>query len=109
MELSLKDRLILSNQYRILEKLYPEEADSLANDRRAIENGYTMNYAWLTGHLLDELSEERCNEVWDILEMHRALNFTYRNLKDKEGIDEKKLKFRGFDGNEETKQFSYCE
>ena len=105
MELSVKDRLILSNQYRILEKLYPDEAADLANDRKAIEDGYTLNYGWLTGRLLPELSEERCQEVWNILEMHRAL-FIYKDLKNKEGIEAPR--FQGFDGNEETALFSYC-
>ena len=104
MELSMKDRLILYNQYAILEKLCPEET-YLANAKKIIECGYTLNYDWITLHLSLELPEERCGEVLDTLVMYRALNSTYRDLKDKEGIDEEKLKFRGF---LELDQFNYC-
>ena len=39
-KLTTLDRLVLSNQYRILEALYPDEAETLAIKREAIENGY---------------------------------------------------------------------
>lgn len=43
-----------------------------------------------------------CKEVWDILEMHWALQLSRDRLSDKAGIDEKEVYFRGFDGNDET-------
>ena len=108
MELSVKDRLILSNQYLILEKLYPEEAAEFANDRKAIENGYTLHYRDITGRFGEELPEPNCQHVYNILEMYRALTFGYQELENKEGIEERNLKFPGFDGNNETDLFSYC-
>ena len=45
-KLSRLDRLFLSNQLRILEALYPEEANDLARRREALECGYEMLYDW---------------------------------------------------------------
>jgi hypothetical protein len=108
MELSEKDRLVISNQLKILEKLYPEEAKDYALHRKAIEDGYMLHYSWLAEGLYDEMSEADCREVLDILEMYRAITFSYKKAKDKEGLDEDKIKFHGFDGNEETRQFGYA-
>lgn len=108
MDLSLKERLIISNQLKILEKLYPDEAEYYAQHRKAIENGYKLHYSWLTEYFFDEMSEEECSEVLDILEMYRAITLSYNELKDKSGIEENEIRFRGFDGNDETRQFSYA-
>ncbi|MFA0674070.1 YfbU family protein, partial [Vibrio sp. 10N.222.51.A6] len=40
MKLDKKERLALVNQFLILEKLYPEEADYYAQHRQAISEGY---------------------------------------------------------------------
>ncbi len=57
MDLSLKDRIIISNQLRILEALYPDEADWYANHRKAVEQGYKLHYGWIAEHFSDEMSE----------------------------------------------------
>lgn len=109
MELSEKERLIIANQLLILEKLYPEEAESYSRKRKAVEQGYSLHYSWLTEGFFEEMTEQECREVVDILDMYRSLTFSYRDLDDKQGIDEKQLQFSGFDGNEEDKQFSYTQ
>jgi uncharacterized protein YfbU (UPF0304 family) len=48
MELTLKDRLVLANQYRILAALYPGEAAHFEKCREAVENGYALDYGELT-------------------------------------------------------------
>lgn len=107
-ELTERDRLIIANQLKVLEKLYPDEAKDYSLHRKAIEDGYKLHYSWLTDRLYDEMSEEDCKEVLDILEMYRAITFSYQRAKDKEGLDESEIKFHGFDGNEECKQFGYA-
>ncbi len=109
MELSLKDRLFLSNQYRILEKLYPEDAEHYGTCRTVVENGFELNYSELT-RPLDEntLSRDECKEVLDILDMYSALHFSYRDLTDKAGIDSKAVQFPGFDSNNEADQLTYA-
>jgi hypothetical protein len=106
--LNIKDRLIIANQLKILEKLYPEEAESYSTQRKAIEKGYKLHYSWLTEWFYEEMPEDECREVLDILEMYRAITFSYQKAQDKKGLEESKIKFRGFDGNEESKQFGYA-
>lgn len=107
MDLSLKDRLIIANQLKILEKLYPDEAKDYSNHRKAIEQGYKLHYSWLTEWLYDEMPETEGKEVLKILDMFRAITFSYQRAEDKEGLEESEIKFHGFDGNNEGRQFSY--
>jgi uncharacterized protein len=107
MDLTLKDRLIISNQLKILEKLYPDEASYYSAQRKAIENGYKHHYDDLVTYFFDEMPEEDSKEVVDILDMYRALTFSYQNLGDKSGIGETSIRFRGFDGNNEASQLVY--
>src|SRR5258708_8853622 len=109
MHLDKKERLILSNQLKILEKLYPEEATYYALHRKALENGYSLNYEWLVEHFSEAMTETECLEVLDILDMYRAITFSYAKIKDPAGIEDFWLKFRGFDGNNETSQYSYAQ
>ena len=109
MDLSMKDRLIIANQLKILEKLYPEEAKDYSNGRKAIEEGYKSHYSWLTEGFCDEMSVAESEEVIRILNMYRAITFSYKKAEDKEGLEESKIKFHGFDGNDEGKQFGYAQ
>jgi hypothetical protein len=109
MDLSLTERVIIANQFKILEKLYPEEAEYYSNHRRALECGYKLHYADIVENFYDEMSEEECREVIDILDMYRALTDSYNRLPDKAGINEREIRFAGFDGNEETSQYLYAQ
>lgn len=106
--LSLTERIILANQLRILEAVVPDEAKDYAHMREALTSGYELDYGKLSRSFDDDvMTVDQCQEVWQILEMHRAMVFSYRDLKDKTGIDPVDVQFGGFDGNEETKQFGY--
>ena len=104
MELTKKERVIISNQLKILEKLYPDEADEYANRRKAIDQGFKIYYIDIDDQ---ELSIEACREVMDILNMYRAIINSYKKIMDKKELDYDSIKFSGFDGNNETKQFSF--
>jgi len=106
-KLSKTERWILANQHRILEALYPQEAPFFAETREALESGYELHYDpdYIDN---DTLSEEECREVLEILDMHRALHFSYAALGDKSGLELERVRFLGFDGNEETKYMAYC-
>lgn len=108
MQLSKLERLTLANQYLILEKLYPEEAKSYKLLRTALEDGYAIHYGNLTEHIYDELSEEDCRFVLDVLSMYRAINDVVTKTENKQIQANYYSKFNGFDGNEETKYYSYC-
>ena len=110
MKLTRTERLILSNQYRILEGLYPKEAREHQRARVSLEEGYEQEYIFLAEHVREDvMTVEECKELYEILEMHRAMKFSYRELSDKSGITEGDVDFAGFDGNDavEGKYLSY--
>jgi len=106
-ELSKKERLILVNQLLIIEKLYPEEASHYARHRQALEEGYELHYGWIYERLWDGLSKEECRKVLDILDMYRALSMVEKALADKEFEGKYWLRFKGFDGNNESEYLAY--
>ena len=103
MKLSRVERWMLVNQMRILEALYPDEAKSIAEHREALEQGYEYHYDEFAQHIYDDkdtLSVDGCKEVLHILSMHQALKRAYDKLPDKSGIEEYRVRFAGFDGND---------
>lgn len=104
-KLTKMERFMLSNQLRILEKLYPEEASSIAQSRTAIEEGYALHYGWMLEGIYDELPAEECRFVLDTLAMHNAMLQAFPD-----GVPDdmrSKIAFRGFDGNNETEYLGY--
>jgi uncharacterized protein len=101
------ERLILANQYRILEHLFPHVA-AYGEARNALERGYVRHYnraaPWLSD---DELTESEATEVLQILEMYSTLKLLFKQLPDTAGIDAERIEFPGFSGNEESKQLGY--
>lgn len=103
MKLSRIERLILLNQYHILEALYPEQKEYFERAQEAIGEGYELEYESLAQHVYDDkdtLNEEQCREVTKILSMFDALRVSYNAQEDKTGIEEESITFRGFDGND---------
>jgi uncharacterized protein YfbU (UPF0304 family) len=110
MTLSRTERWMLSNQYRILEALYPDEARDYAHIRDSIESGYELEYGQAPAYIYERgLSEEECREVKDIMAMFSSLKASFNSVKDKSGIDESRLNFPGFSGNDETMQMAYAQ
>jgi len=111
MKLSKIERYSLSNQLRILEALYPNEASEFAVQREVFENGYELLYESGMQHVYDDddvLTEKECLEVWDTMEMFEGIDRSFKNL----GIDHDEhgfTKFRGYDGNSEGKFMSFAE
>jgi uncharacterized protein len=109
MQLSHEQRWILLNQYRLLKHLDPDAREECDRAIEVLSSGYELEYAELNQHILDPMPSEDCREVIDILEMHRQLRFSYDRLTDKSEVERPNdIEFRGFDGNEETRQFSYA-
>jgi uncharacterized protein YfbU (UPF0304 family) len=108
LSLTRVERIILANQYRILEILSPDEEASFRQRRVILENGYEIHYK----EILDQLSErplpaDAAKEIMDILDMYRALNDSWDRLTEKEGIEKRQLQFEGFDGNESDGRCDY--
>ena len=107
--LTAVERKILVNQFLRLEKLDPDGAEYYAESRDIIEHGYTIFYEEVLQSIYDEMPIEECRYVFDVLDMHRALRNSYDKLADKGGIPEDDIRFRGFDGNNETKRYAFAE
>jgi uncharacterized protein YfbU (UPF0304 family) len=107
-KLTKKERLAYIYQLRILEALHPNEANSFAQNRTALEEGFALSYEWLFESLGDELSEEKCREVLDILNMYRAITCGLLKLDESDALRKHGLaKFRGFDGTKESQLMAY--
>lgn len=104
-KITIVEREILANQFRILEKL---EGDNQQRDYRnlieALESGYELHYMDVFEDLSETtLSKDDCRRVLDILEMFRGLIYSYQGLKRdrvETTLTENDVKFVGFDGND---------
>lgn len=109
-KLSRLERLFLSNQMRILEALYPDEANSIAVRREALERGYEMLYEWDMDYIYvgdDVMTVEESKEVWDTLDMFDAINRSIEQIGSVELQENASAKFRGYDGNNESKFMAF--
>lgn len=114
MNFTLKERLSLANQYAIMEKLSEDEDDAkhYAHLRTIVQDGLTLEYGDLSsGFEEEELTEQQCNEVIDILDMYRHITESYEALADKEGFTPADVRLPGFDGNDhlESRYAAYVE
>ena len=111
MKLTRQERLILSLQYRILERLSEgeDEADYYRRCRDAVECGYEFEYSGIAQFVYEKtLSEAECGLVWDVLIMFDALQNAHRTLANGAGVSEQQVSFPGFDGNTETAFMAYA-
>lgn len=110
MQLSYTERWILANQLKILEALYPDEAENYKKDRIAIERGYELHYGEASDQVLDDpMTYIECYEIVEIFNMFLMIKQAYETLEDKEGIQEWATRYQGFDGNTEPRRMQYAE
>lgn len=111
--LTLPERLILVNQYKIMQKLTENENEKKEYDNliNALKSGFAIHYQDCFNYMgEDDMTIEECQEVLDILEMYRGIIYSYQAiLRDKTATSLKPcdVMFPGFDGNNEFKQLSY--
>lgn len=101
-------RLSLANQYKILAKLYPEEAEHYNHCETVLRRGFVNHYSDLTEWIDDEMPTTESRHVLDVLQMFSDLSVSYHELSDKDGIDPHDIRFPGFDGNEESAHLDYA-
>lgn len=96
--LSWAERLTLWNQYEILKRLNPESAKEYEKNQEIVSDGYEQFYADINPSINREtVKEDVSQEVLDILDMFRAINFSCDRLKYlPKG---RNAEFDGFDGN----------
>ena len=110
--LSMKERLILANQYEILSRLSQDEDEKqhFENIREAFSSGYTRYYDLATEHFSEEVSNEECKFVVDVLDLYRDLYYSREHTQEiKDAIEEREVLFKGFDLNDniESKYYSF--
>lgn len=111
MDLSRAERWVLSNQYRILELIDEENAESHRHAQEILQCGYELCYGWICEHIYEEkdvLTNDQCKFVLDVMTMYDAMQHAYDRMDDKSGIDPHDVKFPGFDGNNETQYMAFA-
>lgn len=109
--LSIVERQILANQFRILENI-EDDKDYYRTKAEILENGYSKRYAEIFVVDVNETPFEICDETDQILNMYRRINNAIGNLSEdeKRAMDLKKIRFEGFDANNDPHYhyMSYC-
>lgn len=111
LDLSTQQRLILLNQYKILEKLYPEEAEKYSQYQDIVVNGFTLHYADLINleYISEPMKKEDMEFVLDILDVYDALYDAVKIRQNQPEYKGKKIVFPGFDGNNEYRLIEYMQ
>lgn len=102
------DRQILINQYAILEKLDPDNAEDYKRNQKILNNGFAILYNDVV-NVWDEMDAEDGKYVMDVLDMHRDLKYSFDDLDDKAGLTAEDVEYEGFDGNNETMRLALAE
>ncbi|WP_411905976.1 YfbU family protein [Rhizobium mayense] len=105
--LSFAERLILSNQLSILKILDPEQARYYDEAQEIVNNGYEYMYGNINQSVYETpLPVHISEEVVEILDMFRALEFSCRKL----GVRASDLgtDFEGFDANEADGHYGFA-
>jgi uncharacterized protein YfbU (UPF0304 family) len=103
------ERLSLMNQLEILKKLDPDNAKDYDDQIEILHGGYTIRYEELFNYVFEEMPMEACRYVYDVLDMHRNLINSFNALADKQGLTADDVRFEGFDGNNESKNWAFAE
>lgn len=112
MELSLKERLFLYNQYEILRHLDKDKNSMYLDFQEILKNGYKYNYVDLVEHMnTSDTDEDVSKFVFEVFEMYRLLDRSFNDLNriDKTRVNKSELTFKGFSRNLESKYFLYSE
>lgn len=104
MNLSIKDRLILRNQYQIMKMLDPDSEAHYGEFIEILECGYTLFYSEVASSVdSSEVSEGSCKFVLDILSIYRIVEDYKDRLSEGDEVSTHlHSTFRGFDGNNEA-------
>jgi len=108
MKLSKAERLILANQFQLLSEQDNEYLDkeTCLQFVTILREGYELLYDDIFSGMDEEVSAEKCRFVLDVLSMYRIISNSFHRLSETT-LTEEVIAFAGFDGNEETKEYSF--
>lgn len=97
-----EQRLILINQFEILQQLNPYDVDFYSEKIEILKEGYEYHYDDVLGEISNPLPEEKSRFVIDVLNMYRDITFSKVQLSDgnRENFVGVTTYYRGFDFNE---------
>ncbi|MBW9113175.1 YfbU family protein [Rhizobium cauense] len=105
--LTFAERLILSNQFRILGLLNPSDIEHYRQAGEIVESGYEFLYSEISPAMnLEPISSEFGQEVYDILDLFRAIEGSAMDLN--KTTSDLHAKFEGFDGNNDDDHFGFA-
>lgn len=110
MELEVKDRLILYNQYEILKNLNSNNKEKYELNQVILLNGYGEYYEDLLKGMSDDIDIRISEHVENVLHLFRALLNSYNNLskEEKDKINEEDFAFKGYDSKNEEEYYKYA-
>ena len=105
MDLSKQDRLMLINQFRILEILDKDRDKAEDHSRHAtiLKEGFAGEYYDVFSGIAEELSREECQEVADTLLMYWELQRAHESARETISADE--VRFPGYSGDSKDPEF----
>ncbi|NMP27243.1 YfbU family protein [Rahnella sp. SAP-1] len=106
MEMTHAQRLILSNQYKMMTLLDPDNAERYRRLQTIVERGFGLQMRELDREF-GALAEETCRTIINIMEMYHAMQVSFSNLTDAAGVDPRRVQFLGFDAATEARYLSY--
>lgn len=111
LELTLKERLVLAQNYRLLALQDPENKDHWERLEEVVAQGYTGMYWMLTEHFAEQsLPEETSDYIHEVLQMWEAIGFAVEDgvYVPEDDAERHSAKFPGFDGNNEAELLGYA-
>ena len=109
MELTKKDRILLINQYEILKRLDPGNADHYEQLTEILRRGYEVLYCMIDDQVSDEMRHDQGRLVLDLLDFYRSVeDYKDAHPDDEEFSDHPWGAFRGFDGNNEADYMAFA-
>ncbi len=102
-----EERLVLTNQFKILALLDPSQATDYEQRIEILQHGFEGEYSTLFDAIhQDTLSVAECDFVHKVFEMYHQL----QEAQAKHAVlsDTSRLRFEGFDGNYEIEYLTFC-
>lgn len=109
MELTIKERVILANQYEILAGLNKSESEYYLEKVKILTNGYSYLYDTLHTNFCDEMTNEDGKFVFKILSLYGQIEDVKQKTKSEKIINHAYGFFPGFCGNYETAHMAFCQ
>ena len=101
------ERTVLANQFKMLAALDPRERDEHTAAAEVFEQGFTHFYRdHAPAFAAPEVSAQKIEDILELLLMFRCINNALGRGVDITGIEPDRLRFIGFDGNNETTEQS---